>query len=222
MPHPVYTRFELHELPLVELKKIAIEIGAKPADKRSKVSVAQAILDTQAIEVAPKMPELCINTCGVRNLHELKEWCQVRDIDQTDDFGTLYRSILNYLVGFPSSHLGGGDCIDRAMQDNARLAEDICSELGVHLMDLSLEYGDVVIPHGQDAYWVMMGANKIAALSTWGSGYVSSQSKLGGCDDPYTATLEVLEWMIGAGEIEIARAAVERDRELKALMPEYM
>jgi hypothetical protein len=253
MTHQIHTKQQLHCLPLAELKAIAIEIGAEPADKRSKASYAQAILDMTTIEIATDSPEvitntpeimtnspkighnapeighnapeitnqeLCLTTTGTRTLHELKEWCAIRYIDQTDDFGTLYRSILNSLAKFPNSptqlDLSLG-CIDRTIQENAHLAEAICTELGVTLMDLSLEYGDIVIPHGQDAYWVMVGANKIASLSTWGSEYVSSRSKMGGCDDPYTATLEVLEWMIGAGDIEIARAAVERDMEIKTM-----
>jgi hypothetical protein len=245
MTHQIYTRQQLHCLSLAELKQIAIKIGAEPADKRSKASHAQAILDMITIEIATNSPkighnapeighnspeitnqELCLTTTGTRTLHELKEWCAVRYIDQTEDFGTLYLNILNCIAKFPYDTATQLDltpgCIDRTIQENAHLAEAICTELGVTLMDLSLEYGDIVIPHGQDAYWVMVGANKIAALSTWGSGFVSSRSKMGGCDDPYTATLEVLEWMIGAGEIAIARAAVERDWELKALMSEYM
>jgi hypothetical protein len=251
MTHQIHTKQQLHCLPLAELKAIAQEVGAESADKRSKASYAQAILDMTTIEIATNSPEvitntpeighnspkighnspeitnqeLCLKTCGVRTLHQLKEWCAIRYIDQTDDFGTLYRSILNSLAKFPcyptqlSCAVG---CIDRTIQTNAHLAEAICTELGVTIMDLSLEYGDIVIPHGHDAYWVMVGGTKIASLSTWGSGYVSSQSPMGGCDDRYTAALEVMEWMIGEGEIAIARAAVERDMELKALMPEYM
>jgi hypothetical protein len=45
---------------------------------------------------------------------------------------------------------------------------------------------------------------------------------MAGCDDPYSAVLEVMEWFYGIGEIEIARASVERDLEIKAKMPEYV
>jgi hypothetical protein len=237
MTYPTYSRQQLHCLSLVELKAIAIKIGAEVVDKRSKASHITAIVDhfeiittaelepsTQIVELTHE--QLCLSTTGTRTLHELKEWCAIHYVRQTEQFELLYLNILNCIAKFPYDTATQLDltpgCIDRTIQENAHLAEAICTELGITLMDLSLEYGDIVIPHGQDAYWVMVGANKIAALSTWGSGFVSSQSKMGGCDDPYTATLEVLEWMIGAGDIAIARAAVERDMEIKALMPEHM
>jgi hypothetical protein len=243
MTYPIHTRQQLQFLSLAELKAIAQEIGAEPADKRSKASYIQAILDMSAIEIATNSPEfttnspeignnspeittthsthqeLCLTTTGTRNLHELKEWCENNSVDQTEEFSTLYRKVLCKIANFPqpaveqlSFTLG---CIDRTIQDNALMSECILTELGVSVMDLSLEYDDILIPHGHDAYWVMVTADKVASISTWGNGYVSSRSEMGGCDDPYTAALEVVEWMVGAGEVAIARATVQRDMGIK-------
>ena len=235
MTHALYSRQSLESLKLASLRAIAAQIGATPTDRRSIQSHITAILDHQPQPVPPTSQSCldapswtgnpseahrCQRLTNTRNLQELRTWCQAQGVSQGENFETLYRNILNNLAGFEfnKAKIECG-CIDRAIQDNARIAELICNELEIDLQDL---YSDAVIPHGQDAYHVTIGGQKVAAISTFGSSYFSTRSGMAGCDDPYTATLEVMEWFYGAGEIEIARASVERDLEIKKLMPEYV
>jgi hypothetical protein len=221
MTYQIHTRQSLELLKLSELRAIAIQIGATPTDRRSIQSHITAILDRQPQPVPPTS-ESCQRLTNTRNLQELRDWCQTQGVSQGEDFGTLYRNILNNLAGFGFSkaRIECG-CIDQAIQDNSHLAKLICTELEIDLKDLSLN-SDAVIPHGQDAYHVTIGGQKIAAISTYGSSYFSTRSGMAGCDDPYSATLEVMAWFYGIGEIEIARASVERDLEIKAKMPKYV
>jgi hypothetical protein len=220
MTYQIHTRQSLESLKLTQLRAIASQIGATPTDRRSIQSHITAILDRQPQPVPPTS-QSCQRLTNTRNLQELRDWCQTQGVGQGEDFETLYRNILNNLAGFEfnKSKIECG-CIDRAIQDNSHLAKLICTELEIDLKDLSLD-SDVVILHGQDAYHVTIGGQKVAAISTFRSSYFSTRSDMAGCDDPYSATLEVMEWFYGAGEIEIARASVERDLEIKALMPKY-
>jgi len=233
MTHPAYTRQQLQFLKLSELKAIAAQIGADIADKRIRASYIQAILDHSEIKVSESQPEtktiditdyqtLCLNTTGTRTLHQLKNWCAAKQMLQGDDFGVLYRSIFDWLVGFPYPQTKQLDltigCIDQAIRDQAELSEKICDELGIDVIDLSVAYDDIVIPHGHDAYYAYYDGVKVASISTWNNSYISSKSNLDGCSDPYTAILETIH----QGEVAIARAAVERERSVAALMPEYI
>jgi hypothetical protein len=219
MTQALYTRQSLELLNLVQLKAIASQIGATPTDRRSIQSHITAILERQPQPVPPTS-ESCQRLTNTRNLQELRDWCQTQGVSQGEDFETLYRNILNNLAGFEfsKSKIECG-CIDRAIQDNSHFAKLVCIELEIDLKDLSLE-GAVI--HGQDAYHVTIGGQKVAAITTYGYSYFSSRSGMAGCDDPYSATLEVMTWFYGIGEIEIARASVERDLEIKALIPEYV
>ncbi len=217
----LYTRQSLEPLKLSSLRAIADQIGATPTDRRSIQSHITAILERQPQPVPPT-PQSCQRLTNTRNLQELRNWCQTQGVSQGEDFETLYRNILNNLAGFEfnKAKIKCG-CIDRAIQENSHFAKLICTELEIDLKDLSLD-SDAVIPHSNDAYHVTIGSQKVAAISTYGSSYFSTRSNMAGCDDPYSATLEVMEWFYGAGEIEIARASVERDLELKAMMFEHI
>jgi hypothetical protein len=245
MTHPIYSRQQLQNLSLKQLKEIATSLGVTSPDKRSKYWTAEAIAchceqtitKVQPVEsikyevgsIKLEDPDLtsysilhtsyldCQQLTNTRNLQELRDWCNDHQLSQGNDFATLYRNILNFLAGFEftKAKIECG-CIDQTIQDNSRKAELICTELDIVLVDLSLD-SDLVIPHGQDAYHVTIGGQKVATISTFRSSYFSSRSNMAGCDDPYSATLEVMEWLIGAGEIEIARASVERDMEIKTM-----
>ncbi len=216
MTDALHSRQSLESLKLSSLKAIASQIGATPIDRRSIRSHITAILDRQPQPVPPTS-DSCQRLTNTRNLQELRDWCQTQGVLQGENFEALYRNILNNLAGFEfnKSKIECG-CIDRAIQDNSQLAELICIELEIVLVDLSLN-SDLVIPHGQDAYHVTIGGQKVAAISTFRSSYFSSRSNMAGCDDPYSATLEFMEWCYGIGEIEIARASVERDLEIKVM-----
>ncbi len=226
MTQALYTRQSLASLKLVELRAIAAQLGAIPADRRSIESHIVAILAAQPQPVAAPAPQtyedLCLATTGTRALHELKDWCAARQVLQGDDFEALYRNILNCIAGYDYEKTKPLDltlgCIDRAIVERSELSEAILNELQIDVVDLSVAYDDMVIPHGQDAYWAYYDNQKVAAISTWGSGYFSVRSSTSGCSDPYSAVLEILD----AGDVEIARASVERDMEIKALIPEYI
>lgn len=226
--YPIHTRQSLQFLKLSELRTIASQLGVDVADKRIRASFIQAILDHATIEISEVQPEiatpditdyqsLCLATTGTRALHELKEWCAARQVLQTEDFETLYRNVLNCMARFPYDKVQQLDltlgCIDRTIMEQSELPEAICNELQIDVVDLSVTFDDMVIPHGQDAYWAYYDGAKVAAISTYGSGYFSTRSSLAGCSDPYSAVLEVLD----AGDVEIARASVERDLEIKTM-----
>jgi hypothetical protein len=233
MTYQIRTRQSLESLNLVQLKAIAIQIGADVADKRIRASFIQAILDHTTIVIAETQPEivapeiasditdyqtLCLATTGTRALHELKDWCAACQVLQGEDFEVLYRNILNCIAGYDYEKTKPLDltlrCIDRTVMERSELSEAILAELQIDVIDLSVAYDDMVIPHGQDAYHVLYDGAKVAAISTYGSGYFSVRSSLAGCSDPYSAVLEILD----AGDVEIARASVERDLEMKAMM----
>ena len=232
MTHPNYSRQSLQFLKLSELRAIASQIGADVADKRIRASFIQAILDHLTIVISETQPEiskpevanditdyqtLCLATTGTRALHELKEWCAARQVLQAEDFEILYRNILNCMARFPYDKAKQLDltlgCIDRAIITQSELSEAILNELQIDVIDLSVTYDSMVIPYGQDAYWAYYDGVKVAAISTWGSGYFSSSSSMSGCSDPYSAVLEVLD----AGDVAIALATVERDLEIKTM-----
>jgi hypothetical protein len=228
MTHPNYSRQQLQFLKLSELKAIASQIGADVADKRIRASFIQAILDHTEIVISESQPEitsptitdyqaLCHATTGTRALHELRDWCAARQLLQGEDFEALYRNVLNCMARFPYDKAKQLDltlgCIDRAILEQSELSEAILNELQIEIVDLSVTFDDMVIPHGQDAYWAYYDGVKVAAISTWGSGYFSTRSSNSGCSDPYSAVLEILD----AGDVEIARATVERDLEIKTM-----
>ncbi len=220
MTYQVYDRQQLSCYSLSQLKDLAIKIGAVPTDKRSKAAYIEAILAHQPQAQQEPVPldylAECLNLAGVRTLHDLKSHCLERQISQGTKLSHLYANILNYQLGFDSAYESKPNewgSIDRFIFEAAELSEAICDELQIVVVDLSV-LSDDVIPHGVDAYHAYQDDRHIASIHTWGAGYVSSKSAMGGCSDPYTAILETID----PEAVAFARATVERRRELKAMI----
>jgi hypothetical protein len=237
MTHNAYTRQLIADLKLSELKAIAAEIGAEPADKRSKESFIVAIVDHQPQPIEEPAAEIeepaaetdypaeCLKLAGVRTFHELKAWCSSKRIHQGLEFHHLYANALNYFLGFDSAYESNGrGCLDRIIADNAELSEAICEELQIEVVDLSVLSDDYEIPCGADAYYGYYNGEKIASVHTWGEKFIGSkfanlvmatdQTEINaGFGDHFSAILETIEPI----EVERAKNIVLRIREIKTM-----
>jgi hypothetical protein len=210
-----------HQLQPTEepIETIEIDNQLQPTEEACIV----AILDDQ-LQLTEEPGELlqidypleCQKLTNTRAPHELVEWCIARGVSQGREFSDLYANILNNLLGFVTAYESVSNewgCVDQYIHETAELSEAICKELQINVVDLSTLSDDLVIPHGVDAYHAYCDNNLIASIHTWGKGYVSSKSKLGGCSDPYSAILETIE----PAEVERARNIVLRVREIKEM-----
>jgi hypothetical protein len=156
---------------------------------------------------------LCLNLTGTNALHELKDWCQERSIYQCEDFELLHRNILNCIHGFPYSkpnrlNLAIG-CIDEEIVNQSIASETICDMLELEIFDLSIEYGDVVIPGGQDAYQVYYKNRLILNVRAWNTGWYCPKSNGVVYNDPYSA-------IVGAYEFYNPQAVMSARKEIEA------
>ena len=95
-----------------------------------------------------------------------------------------------------------------------RLASSILDHLGYTLRDLSLEYGDIVITHGDISHDLFWGNSLLGHVWTWGGDYHTSLNY----SSRITAELAALD-LLPSYEIEAAVKQLEINR---ALVPDYI
>jgi len=239
MTHQIHTRQSLESIKLADLKAIASQIGATPSDRRSKSAYIDAILVAQPQPLTSKpqtlespkpqsevsYDRLCMTVTGTNALHQLKDWCAARHLRQGEDFETLYRNILNCMTGYDYQKVKPLNleigCIDEAIKIAAETAEILCDELELEIFDLSLEYGDVVIPQGQDAYHVCYNDRLVLTVQAWNSGWYCPRSNGIVYDDPHNAIVGAYEHY-NPEAVLLARAAVEANSEIGELVADYI
>ena len=94
-----------------------------------------------------------------------------------------------------------------------QLANSILDTLGYTLQDISLAYGDVVIPQGDISHQLYKGNSLLGHVWAWGGCYHVSPD----CIDRTTPELAALD-LITHAEIRYATKKIEANR---ALVPDY-
>jgi hypothetical protein len=239
MTNQLYKVEELEEMTLAQLKTIAAENDITVSDKRSKQSHRAAIINKQEkvetlnSQEAEELKEnivdyaqACVDIAKCQNFSQLKVWCDEKRIGQTAQFSSLYRNIMNYFAEYSyikatALNLDIG-CIDKAIELNARISKSICDEFGLLLVDISIENEGVIISENNDAYKIEIGNTNVATLQCFQNGFLSPQSKMGAADDPYSAAVQVLEWMIGKTHVNSVRERTIADRKKTKLEVNYI
>lgn len=171
---------------------------------------------TQAVDYDYRA--LALAEAGVSNLTELGAYCGRHQIPQYD-WCEIYCCIFDFKAfGKFECRRSGGDLIADTIRDEADRDEKLCDILQLKIVDLELEYGDIVIPAGMPSVEIYRFGTKLAIATVHpktGAYHVPSQSV--GYDNPYGLAIALVD----PTQVEAARVVYEEGLVEREAMPEY-
>jgi hypothetical protein len=192
----------------------------QPSEAPQAVEIpAQPIAPQTEAQFEAQCQEQALKTVKTESLTVLKTYCDTHFIDQSSWFEILkgvFNSVFYGICGTAKSYQDSIilDTI-RAQEANS---EACCDVLGIELIDLELEYGDVVIPPGVPSIEICQ-SNQLVGLLTKHPlyGTYHFHKRAAGYDDPYSAALG----FASPYAIAAAQQQVEDNRMLVVSIPDY-